>query len=182
MKKGLLVVVALLALASLMAVMAYTDGYVHNTGYLKVSASDEALLAVIPADTSKAGYKDITAQINGFNKVQFNFGQGIGGKFFGLQPSSRYSWDRLITVQNNSEDDLELQFGVHEPLANYLTITNKTTNKVVYKKGETPWFGISSNEGIDFRFDIEIPQGAPLVGTIENNIVINTRAVDSGVY
>ena len=178
-KKSLILLVALLVAAGMMATMAFTDGYVHSIGYVKVSASDEALLSVIPADTSLVGYKDVTAKIEA-GAVLFQFGKSGLGTFPGMQPGSRYSWDALISLHNKSLDNIEYHFGITSgPLANCLTITDKTTGEVVFAPGANEgYFRLNSNVTEVYRFDIVIPHGYALnLSAVEENIVIDTRAI-----
>lgn len=178
-KKSLLMLVVLLAVAGLMASMAFTDGYVHSTGYVRVNTSDASLLSIIPADTNLVGYKDVTAKIEA-GAVLFQFGKsGLGG-FPGMQPGSRYSWDALISLHNKSLDNIEYHFGINPgPLADCLTITDKTTGQVVYAPGANKgYFRLNSNVTEQYRFDIVIPHGYALnPSAVEDNIVIDTRAV-----
>ena len=103
MKKSLLIVVALLCMASLMAAMAYSSTTITNAASLTVTSSDESLVALIPNDG--LGNKDKAADIKD-GKLVIDMAQGLNGDF-GIQPDSFYKWDNLFTVKNNSNETIE---------------------------------------------------------------------------
>lgn len=113
MKRSLLLVVTLLAVASLMAAMAYTYATVENNANVKIVNTDDALLALIPGsdadatDGSDLGNKDKTAFIGADGAMYFNFNKGLGGTNFGLQNGATYKWQDIFWVKNNSEDKIE---------------------------------------------------------------------------
>lgn len=91
-------------MASVMAAMAYNTAYVQNPTSLDIVSSDKALLALIPGEG--VGNKDATTTIDSYGRMRVDFGKGIGGNIFGLQPGSGYTWNKLFSIKNNSEEDL----------------------------------------------------------------------------
>lgn len=175
-KKGLFAVVAALAISSVMAAMAYTDGYVHNTKYFKVGDTNNALMAVIP-HADAVGYKDITARdVNG--QVVFRIGAGVGGTMFGLQPGSRYTWNELINLKNNSNDNTKVEFAVGGRLSDYLTITDNNTKTVVFANGNATPFVLNSNTEHSYKFEVIIPHDEALSKNVDDDYIqLNISAV-----
>ncbi|HHY81609.1 MAG TPA: hypothetical protein GX505_02890 [Clostridiales bacterium] len=104
MKKSLLVVVVLLCVASMMAAMAYTTAHVKSMTTVKLTNTDEALLALVANPAHQAsGYHAVTARI-----LKLDLNKGFEGKKFGIQPFSVYSWNELFKVKNNSENKVEV--------------------------------------------------------------------------
>jgi len=108
MKKSLLMVVTLLAVASLMAAMAFTSATVNNTASFKVSNTNEALLALEAGDHAAAGYTD---DAPGSKELVINWAKGNGGEF-GVQSGSIYYWNKLFKVTNNSEKTVHVSISV----------------------------------------------------------------------
>lgn len=130
MKKGLLMVVILLAMASLMATMAYSSAMITNVAHLKVVTTDKALLALENKapwgnDRKTTGSKDNTVTIDE-GELVFKFGNGVGSsggeEFHGLQPNSVYTWNYLFTVKNKSAEDIDVTVYLEGDLANYITL------------------------------------------------------------
>ncbi len=107
MRKVIALVIASLALVGM--VSAYSYAYVMNTDKLTVSSTNSALVALIP--TTGVGYKDGTAQVVG-NDLVIDFGVNGGGSHPGLQPNSRYDWDNLFEVKNNSSDTVKFRINL----------------------------------------------------------------------
>ncbi len=121
-RKGLLMVVALMAVACLMAAAAYTSATVTNAAALTVTNTNASLVA-LTADhitDGDVGFKDATAvvasDVLGFN---FNMGRDAddpldGDDEYGLQKESVYTWwddtnaYGLFQVTNNSNDTVQL--------------------------------------------------------------------------
>ncbi|MGI6604959.1 MAG: hypothetical protein ACOX2S_08005 [bacterium] len=103
MKKGVLVVVALLAIASVMAAMAYTSAQVRNDMNLKLVDTTEALLALTAGNHEAAYYKGYGAD-NYTQVLAIDLSRGLNGEEFGVQPFSTYIWNELFNVKNNSEN------------------------------------------------------------------------------
>lgn len=110
-KKGLLVVIALLAMASLMAAMAFTRAQVNNSMTFSVVSTDEAKLALI-ANPDHAGVAKIVD-----NKLVLNFGPG-------MQPGSIYSYDNLFYIQNNTDKTIYVGLRFDSCYANKDSATN----------------------------------------------------------
>lgn len=124
MKKGLFMVIALLAVSCLMAAGAYTSAMVSNAATLTVTSTSDSLVALtakhvtVPNLPGETGFKDTTAEIQN-NVLSFNFNRGTYNADtqsfdWGLQPNSTYAWwdfhneYGLFQVTNNSEDTIAL--------------------------------------------------------------------------
>ncbi|MEK4484677.1 hypothetical protein MHH81_03670 [Psychrobacillus sp. FSL H8-0484] len=140
MKKGLLLVVFLLAISSVMAAMSYNKATVTSASELKVVNSNEALLT-LEADTpwsweNKIGSKDKTAVVKG-GELFFQFGKGVDrdgstAKFYGLQPNSEYQWNDLFTLRNKSAETIKVTIKATGDYAQYITFgeaSNPRANK-----------------------------------------------------
>ena len=126
MKKSLILVVILLAVASLMAAMAYTKAMVTNNAELKIVNTNKALLALEPQDSKNKGFKDETAWIED-GELKFNFSKGRFYGLFkdktnihGLQPYSVYEWVPLFAIHNNSKDTIKVTVSASQNLNKYL--------------------------------------------------------------
>ncbi|MDP5272992.1 DUF1102 domain-containing protein [Chengkuizengella axinellae] len=108
MKKPMLLVIALLALSSVMAAFAFTSATIDNDATLSVVSSDESLIALMPytEEDEVAGVKDGFAYIDG-GKLKIDLSKGLGGEGFGVQPNSTFEWGNLFKVRNNSEETIE---------------------------------------------------------------------------
>lgn len=181
MKKSLLVVVVLLCLASLMAAMAYNSAYVHNPTTLKIASSDNALLAVIPG--TGVGNYDETAYIDQNGVMNINFGKGINGQIFGLQPGSGYTWDSLFKIKNNSEENLKYRITMNgDEIMKHITITDtRGSGTVVFdKSNNSPYIDIASGEEVTFEVHMWQHQTATPLGDFTGTIQINAFAKDQG--
>ncbi len=173
MKRKVLFVVALmLALSVSLAAMAYNGAYVHNPTTLKIASTDSALIAIKPgADT--VGNRDATASIRD-GVMYVNFGKGIGGQIFGLQPASEYTWNDLFEVTNNSEENLNYRITVgNDEIAKHIKITDVKTGKVVYGGSPSDWYNdFPSGQTRKFKVQIwlhQITSLADLSGVIQFN-------------
>jgi len=92
-KKGLLVVVALLALASLMATMAFSTAMVPNNVRTAIVPTDEALVSIVenPNFTDFASIADDGKMYIDFTKAGTS----------GFQPGSTYVFNDLFYIKNN---------------------------------------------------------------------------------
>lgn len=109
MKKSFFMVIALLALSSLMAAMAFSSAQVSNSAALSVVNTDSALLALnVPEkslDRHAGGNSDGTARIVDGNLV-FDFNKGASNRSFGLQKNSEYVWLSLFETKNNTSQTI----------------------------------------------------------------------------
>ncbi|WHZ02805.1 hypothetical protein QNH48_28450 [Neobacillus sp. YX16] len=129
MKKGLLLVVLLLAMSSVMAAMSYNKATVTNASELKIVNTDKALVT-LQADApwsweNKIGAKDKTTIMKD-GELFFQFGKGINGgtgaaEFHGLQPNSEYQWNHVFTVRNKSAETVKVTVRATGDLADYIT-------------------------------------------------------------
>lgn len=115
-KRSLLIVVALLCMASLMAAMAYSSATVTNAADLTIANTTQSLLKLEAEDLATIGMKDGNAYVSSGNLV-FDFDKGKNGQF-GLQRNSEYEWfykgtsklnsRGLFNVTNNTSEDLKV--------------------------------------------------------------------------
>ncbi len=94
MKKSLLIVIALLAMASLMAAMALTRSLVSNKVEFAVVNTTEAKIGITPNDTDHPGVAKIVD-----NKMVLDFSPG-------MQPASKYFYKDLFFIKNNTDKTL----------------------------------------------------------------------------
>lgn len=99
-KKGLLLVVALLALSGLMAAMAYSNAKVSNQTLSAIVQTDNAWLAVVP----NPEFEDFAA-VNEKGVMVIDF---TGMKKHGFQPSSVYEFKNLFYLKNNLDKPVEV--------------------------------------------------------------------------
>lgn len=92
-RRSLLIVIALLAMASIMASMAYTRAYVANATTFAVVQTDKAKLAIIENENHKGVAKIYK------NKMVLDFSKG-------MQPGSKYFYDDLFYIKNNTDKDM----------------------------------------------------------------------------
>jgi hypothetical protein len=107
MKRGLVVVIALLAVASIMAAMAYTSATVTSDASLNMVSTNSALLALTPSDFHNAAYYG--SHPSNARTLVLDLDKGYNNNDFGVQPSSKYLWDDLFNVKNNSENDVRVK-------------------------------------------------------------------------
>ncbi|MEH7387277.1 hypothetical protein V7147_17955 [Bacillus sp. JJ1521] len=129
MKKGLLMVVFLLAISSVMAAMSYNKATVTNAAELKIVNTDTALVT-LQKDApwsweNKTGAKDDTTVMKD-GELFFQFGKGINGgtgeaQFHGLQPNSEYQWNHVFTIRNKSAETVNVTVRATGDLAQYVT-------------------------------------------------------------
>lgn len=112
-RRSLLIVVALLCMASLMAAMAFTSASVTSDAKFTVANSDEALLALIPGDHAAADIGEGSLA----QRLVINWDKGVGGEDFGIQPYSTYLWEDLFAVRNNSENPIHVEVYLDPDLA-----------------------------------------------------------------
>lgn len=124
MRRGLLVVVVLLAVASMMAAMAYTAATVRNPATFTVTNTAESLIGIEPLEGR--GNFDEAAYIGEDGMLKFDLRKGLNGGLFGLQPFSHYDWNPLFKVTNNSNE--KIQF--------HLCFENGNHNKPWNSRGE----------------------------------------------
>lgn len=119
-KQGLLLVVALLALAGLMAAMAFTSANVKGNMTLSVVNTSEALLALTKGEHAAAYYTDLTHDNKQMaSTLNINLNRGNGGNF-GLQRNSTYVWDDLFQVTNNSDKTVEVTVSINRDKGPYI--------------------------------------------------------------
>lgn len=93
-KKGLFLVVALLALSGLMAAMAYSNAHVSNKTMAALVTTDKAWLAVVP----NPDFADF-ARVNDKGVMVIDFAGAHG-----FQPGSNYEFNNLFSIKNNLTD------------------------------------------------------------------------------
>lgn len=117
---SILVIVGLLVVSTVMAAMAYNTATITNAGEIKISNTNQALLALAPHNG--VGNKDLTAEVSNGNLV-FKFGRGNNPHFggdqnYGLQKNSEYIWGGpavsygLFNYQNRSAETIVVEMKV----------------------------------------------------------------------
>jgi len=175
MKKSLMVVVALLAIAGLLAAMAFSTATVTSYANFSVTNTDEALLALIPSEEhSAAGL--IAPHPSKSHKLNIDWGN--------VQSQSVYAWKDLFTVQNNSDNEIEVSIyadpSIDKGLAPDIYIGSEDllydgSNDYTFEWGVTggywhPWWGWVPTYGwvkVDVESEAEVitfilgPKGSP---------------------
>lgn len=161
-KKGLLLVVALLALSGLMAAMAYSTAVVKNGSQIVINNTNKALLEISSA--GNGAINDGTVQIVDGEAV-FNFGRGKDGKMFGFQPNSVYFYEYFMHVKNNTANPVEVEISLENfgAYAQFITIKGApghvlvqngvTVNKMLLDSNRDHW---------NLSLTIEVPSAAVL--------------------
>lgn len=183
MKKGLFLVVMLLAVSCLMAVAAYNTAIVTSDQTLKVVNTDKALLALIPQPANQVGNKDVTSTVDANGCLDINFGtSGINKNGFpGLQPNSMYEWDKLVTIWNKSAETLDVTVDLSGGAEQYLTIKgynsghNWFDNIPVYTEGTSHTFTLGPDSSIPLTFTVNLPEDAGH-GTFDGTMVVEAEA------
>ncbi|MGI6486371.1 MAG: hypothetical protein GX759_05500 [Thermoanaerobacterales bacterium] len=179
MKKGLLVVIALLAVASIMAAMAYTSARVTNPATMAIVNSGKAFLRIYPSFTQNnpgTSYKDVNVFIDEDGRFKFDFTKGAwGAGSVGFQPGSRYEFEDLFCIYNGSKDTV--RYWLENDGIEYISI--KAGNTYLIKDGVSTGNKITlgSSTGtwyLDVIFDI--PEDADLEN-ISGNIIVHSEAV-----
>lgn len=122
MKKGLVMVVLLLALSSIMAAMSYTSATVTSAMTGTVKSTDSSLLAL------KAGSHKAATIENGVLKIDFNKGNttSMPVNTYGVQKNSEYVWNGLFTIGNNSENKVDVTIKTENNLPSGIKLYVKT--------------------------------------------------------
>lgn len=117
--------VLVLAVTSLLAAAAYNTATVTNAATLKVTNTNQALVALSPNPawswTNPPGNLDGTSAMVG-GELYFNFGKGALGADRGLQPNSVYEWIPLFELRNMSKEKIWVTVEVTGDLAQYTTL------------------------------------------------------------
>ncbi|MGI6113833.1 MAG: hypothetical protein ACOYEJ_06895 [Mahellales bacterium] len=186
MRKGLILVVVLLCVASLMAAMAYTTAEVNNPATMSIVNSNEALLRMYPW-SGRTGTKDATCFIGDDGVMHFNFGAGYGDAkgqaSYGFQPDSVYKWGQLFRVYNMSND--KVQFTIENDGLKYITVAthgyvDATSNAFVFvRDGNNTGTRINippnSHHAIAVKF--VVPYGVDLED-LSGKLIVKSWAVD----
>lgn len=107
MRFRVLMVATALAVAGLMAAMAYNVATINSPATAAVVSTDSALLALSCKPNTEAGNKDDTCSVK--DGVLFlNFEKGLEGDF-GFQPNSEYEFNELVIITNNSSELLDIE-------------------------------------------------------------------------
>jgi hypothetical protein len=196
MKKGLLMVVFLLAISSVMAAMSYNKAAVTNASQLKVVNTNQALLT-LEANTpwswqSTVGAKDQTAVMKD-GELFFQFGKGINGgsgapEFYGLQPNSEYQWNPLFTLRNKSAETIKVTISATGPYADLITFGTvgqggspawgtQGDALVINKVSKEISSGMQNIRNIAVR--INVPSGETVsAATLLGSIIVESEAVE----
>lgn len=150
MKKSLLVVVALLCMASLMAAMAYTSATVTSAAQMRVTSTDMALLRFDNVNNKfEVGYT--TGVKDG--ELWFDFTQGKVKN--GFQPNSVYTYKNLFRIMNN-QDNANIKITAETDIP-YLWLYDREGNCLI-ENGEST--GKTSSGNTYYTVEFRIPSGA----------------------
>lgn len=169
---GTLLLVLVLATASLLAAAAYNSATVTNTASLTIVSTNKALLSLEP--NPGAGNKDRTAFINeNTGQLVFGFGGGYGGtpsRWWGLQPGSVYVWEGLFKVTNNTGEVVHWVVEVDEALRHYVHVSsgdgprwNYATPERALGPGDSEWVDVKVEIPADYREQFGQSQGHVVV-------------------
>lgn len=144
-KASILVIVALLAIAGIMAISAYTSASVNNGFQFSVVSTNEALLALKAGSHDAASYKRTTSKgKTQHGSLNLDLDTGYGGGSFGVQKDSTYIWEKLFAVKNNSENPIRVTF----------TLDKKEGKGIWLKQHDDDWkWGGNDNGGGGQRID-----------------------------
>jgi hypothetical protein len=195
MKKiGLLVIACLLAVSGIMAAMAFTEAQVNNPATIGVTTTDQALIALSPGD-----YNNSVNIVDGV--LELELGAGINGEMYGFQPNSKYIFDDLFTITNNTEGEVNIiieltgaldemweqgvlevykrSFGVGEAYAQWVKLTPNPSFRHFFL-GDHPQGWNPAN--IAFRFDFTKIESSEVLDYWEgiNDCEVIVHAVPNG--
>lgn len=115
MRTRVLLVAAALAVAGILAAMAFNVATINTSASAATVSTDSALLALSCKDASEAGNKDEACSVGDNGVLNLNFEKGLGDGL-GFQPNSEYEFHELVTITNNSKENLAVQITSEGPL------------------------------------------------------------------
>lgn len=151
-RKGLLTVIAALAISSVMAVMAYTSATVTSSAKMIVRSTDMSLLRF---DNYGVTYeKDVTTGIKD-GEMWFDFTQGTGKS--GFQPNSTYTYTKLFRIINEQPNaNIKVTATTNLP---HLWLTDIKGNVLIQDGIST---GNTSPAGTYYNVEFRVPSGAAM--------------------
>lgn len=195
-RRGVLLVVALFAVASLMGAMAYNTAQVNSPAALSVVATDQALLSLCPL--GGLGNLDQTAEVQEDGRLLFQFGRGNnpwfgGDKMYGLQPGSTYTWWQggasntgLFSIRNKSAETIKLGIkaenvpqGVHVYVNQSMGDGGNGTQDITNQRAELPRV-LGSGNSCDIGVQIVVDDNAALGASSGMKIIVDSTAVSTG--
>ncbi|WP_423800231.1 hypothetical protein [Neobacillus sp. SAB-20_R2A] len=192
-KRGLLMVVLLLAISSVMAAMSYNKATVTNAAELKIVNTDQALVT-LQADApwsweNKIGAKDKTTVMRN-GELFFQFGKGINGgngqeEFHGLQPNSVYQWNHVFTLRNKSAETVKVTVRATGEYKQYITFgsgTRNTSEPVWGTKGQSLVFdnvGPEVKSGMQNVRSVAVKISLPSGVQVSNKELLGSIVVES---
>ena len=154
-------VVLLLALSSIMAAMSYTSATVTSHMSGSVTSTDDSLLALVPGKHNAATID------KGILRIDFD--QGYNNNRFGLQKQSEYTWDKLFSIKNNSENVVNGGISTEFDVAKGVTI--------YVKQGSGRWTEIDKNKSFTFNnLDNRTGRGSINSISIDVKVVVSENA------
>lgn len=165
-KKGLVLVLVFLCLASLVAAMAYTSADVKAGYTIKVADSSAALLALSFNSNVAAG--DCTGvQDSQDGSLKITFGNDTNG----LQSGGTYVWQGLVTLKNNTTKNIKV------------TVTDSDSNPrlaITYNNASVQNIAINANETLSLDVAVKVPAGAATGANndLTGNIVVSAVATN----
>jgi hypothetical protein len=124
-KKGLAAVVLTLSLSSVMAAMSYSSASVTSDMSVKLTNTQDALLALEASQEHNAAYYgSATSDI-----LKLDLSKGLDNDTFGVQPFSVYEWDDLFKVENNSEHAVDVTIKLDSNVGGRIEIQGKAAGE-----------------------------------------------------
>lgn len=175
-KKGLLLVVTLLALSGLMAAMAYSNASVANKTLSAIVQTDNAWLAVVP----NPDFEDF-ARVNDRGVMVIDF---TGPNAHGFQPNSVYEFKNLLYLKNNLDEPVEVGLRFSNVYKGESAKWIKGLREITTTGGQkliTANSGYTFSEGVYEGLKVTIPAGGsvPLHWQFH---VHNDTSLGSGTY
>lgn len=176
MKKGLLLVVFLLAISSVMAAMSYSTAKVTSAMTGSITTSEESLLSL------RLGKVDHNAAYMEEGVLKLKFDKGREGIKYGSQRNSQYMWEDLFQIKNNSENIVNATIKTVNPLptgvklsiriegSDWKELSNAATG-VQFNN-----WAVASQKRVDIR--IEVADGATTtMGDFKPDLIVEGAAV-----
>jgi hypothetical protein len=120
-RKGLLLVISLLALATLMAAMSFSSATVQAQANLRITNQSNGLVALLPGQGTTSASSD---------DLLMDFTEGTSDK--GIQPGSVYVWNNLFTIQNNTTYPISVKISDFGGIRNYVAINFTANNELPF--------------------------------------------------
>ena len=148
-------------------------------------SSNPYLFTLIKTDTSKNQNVEV-----GSESLYFTPGKGVGGKMFGFQPGSRYTYKGLFEIKNESKENISIWYTLEDDMADLYDQGIFYLDLEGMEDGRWRRY-IDQNEGYDelilagegtsnpIGFTFSIPSKTEFLShTLKGNIVIHAATTD----